>query len=497
MIRAILKNPNYASLALIISVALWHLILAGRVNLSVDEAHYALYGIHLDWSYFDHPPMVGWLNALILPFTQSDLGLRLLPIGFFALSSWMLHKIASRLFPEFAWVGFWSLALINSAIMFQLLSISMLPDTPIMLASLMVFWTLLNLREQLQLKHWIWLGIWLGVAGLSKYTAVTLVFSLTLVVLLERRFEWLKQPGLVISIAISALLIAPVIVWNAQHDWISFLYQINHGTHNSDWDWLRVLQTQAAQLAVYSPLLFILGWWLALTPWLKNNNTRLLAIFALPTLFLFALGSGYEMSLPHWTQLAWLFLAPAVVLWVWQHWHSRWMRGATYASSALTLLASLALNTHLFTPWLPFDNNQDMTRELQGWPEVVERAQFYQAKAPNTVLVANNWSQASRIAWYARPQPIYITDNRFDQFDLWFGNPPEHSDGIVIVPQYEALQPSVGGVGEFASCLLLETMPIRQQERILITYRIFACHNYRTAVYNGWVIELPLVKALQ
>lgn len=492
--RSLLKNPNIASLALIILVALWHLLLAGRVNLSVDEAHYALYGIHLDWSYFDHPPMVGWLNALVLPFTQSDLGLRILPIVFFALSSWLLHKIAQRLFPEFAWVGFWSLALVNSAIMFQLLSISMLPDTPIMLASLLVFWTLLNLREQPHLKHWVWLGIWLGVAGLSKYTAVTLVFSLILVALLERRFEWLKQPGLVISVAIAALLIAPVIVWNAQHDWISFLYQIHHGTHNSDWDWLRVLQAQAAQLGVYSPLLFLIGWWLAVSSWFNNNPTRLLAIFALPTLILFALGSGYEMSLPHWTQLAWLFLAPAVVIWVWQRWASCAIRWLTYASSGLTLIASLALNSHLFTPWLPFDNNQDMTRELQGWPEVVERAQFYQAQTPNTVLAVNNWSQASRVAWYAKPQPIYITDNRFDQFDLWFGNPPKHSDAIMIVPQYEAQQPSVGGVGEFSSCLLLETLPIKQYGRTLITYRIFTCQDYRPAVYTGWVSELPLTQ---
>ncbi|BBP42783.1 ArnT family glycosyltransferase [Thiosulfativibrio zosterae] len=493
------NSPSKMSFLLIAVIAIWHLIIVGSVNLSVDEAHYALYGLHLDWSYFDHPPMVGWLNALILPFTQSDLGLRILPIILFSGSLWMLYLIANRLFPEFAWTGFWTIALINSAIMFQLLSLSMLPDTPIMLASLLVFWTLLNLRETQHppLKPWLWLGFWLGIAGLSKYTAVTLVISLLLVMLIERRFYWLKQPGLYGAIALAGMMILPVLIWNAQHDWISFLYQIHHGTHNSDWSWLRAVQTQAAQFGVYSPLLFIVGWWLAFKLWLNSDSSRLLAIFALPTLMLFAMGSGYEMSLPHWTQLAWLFLAPAVVFWVWQSWSKRFVRWFTYGSSALTIIASLLLNSHLFTPCLPFPDNQDLTRELQGWPEAIAKAQSYQAQDPNTVLVANNWSQASRIAWYARPHPIYVTDNRFDQFDLWFGNPPAHSNGIIIIPSYEAKQPRVGGPGAFKHCQLLETLPIVNHQKTLVTYRLFSCQDFVPPIYDGWVSELPLVKAIQ
>ena len=36
-----------------------HLIFGFLLDFSVDEAHYALYAEHLDWSYFDHPPLVG------------------------------------------------------------------------------------------------------------------------------------------------------------------------------------------------------------------------------------------------------------------------------------------------------------------------------------------------------------------------------------------------------------------------------------------------------
>ena len=46
----------------LLTACLVHALLGALVGLSVDEAHYALYAAHLDWSYFDHPPLVGWLQ---------------------------------------------------------------------------------------------------------------------------------------------------------------------------------------------------------------------------------------------------------------------------------------------------------------------------------------------------------------------------------------------------------------------------------------------------
>ena len=39
-----------------------------------DEAYYALYGEHLAWGYFDHPPMVGLLTFLSSIFFLGTLG---------------------------------------------------------------------------------------------------------------------------------------------------------------------------------------------------------------------------------------------------------------------------------------------------------------------------------------------------------------------------------------------------------------------------------------
>ena len=39
------------------------LVVAPFFGLGVDEAHYVLYAKYLDWSYVDHPPLVGWAHA--------------------------------------------------------------------------------------------------------------------------------------------------------------------------------------------------------------------------------------------------------------------------------------------------------------------------------------------------------------------------------------------------------------------------------------------------
>lgn len=500
-------TPIKASAWLVLLVSVWHLWLAGQVNLSVDEAHYALYGLKLDWSYFDHPPMVGWLNAMAVQLGQSDTALRVIPALFFALANAMLYAIATRLYADFKWVGFWTLALVNSAFMFQLLSISMLPDTPLMLASLMVVWLLLNLREQpatsrAAFRSALWLGFWLGIAALSKYTAITLVFSLLGVMMIERRFDWLKNKGLWLAIALTALMTTPIWFWNSQHDWLSILYQIHHGSQNTDWQFQRFINSQLAQMGVYSLLLFMVGIALMLACWRPglqaktqqtNASTRILSLFSLPIIVLFGWTSGYEMSLPHWTQLAWLLISPAVVYVCWQQWSLRWLRISVYFSSALTLTLSGLLNSQLAAPWIPLSEKNNIVRELHGWPEAINEAKKLQQqyKAP---LFASNWTQASRIAWYAFPQPVYVTDNRFDQFDLWFGNPPNGSNGLVIIPGYETHPPKIARPGHFSQCKRVKSLPIERNQRIIVRYHYYYCQDFQAVQYQGWAADLAVVQ---
>ena len=179
-------SAGRAALLLVVVCTALHLLVAGRVELSGDEAHYALYGYFLDWSYFDHPPLVGWLQALILPFSDSDFALRLWPAALGVLSSLALFRLTRTLFPdESPWTAFVAVALLQSALAFQVFSIAMEPDTVLLPLSLGAAVFLLRAVEHERASDWLWVGVLFGLAGLAKYTAVMLAVGALLLVLLS------------------------------------------------------------------------------------------------------------------------------------------------------------------------------------------------------------------------------------------------------------------------------------------------------------------------
>src|SRR4030067_1651357 len=60
--------------ALILAFKLW---LAAVFPFTGDEAYFALWGAEPDLGFYDHPPMIGWLLALLLRLSWSEWVLRL------------------------------------------------------------------------------------------------------------------------------------------------------------------------------------------------------------------------------------------------------------------------------------------------------------------------------------------------------------------------------------------------------------------------------------
>ncbi|HJW82028.1 MAG TPA: glycosyltransferase family 39 protein, partial [Acidiferrobacterales bacterium] len=392
-------GPWRATLLLTLVVTLLHLLAAGRVPLSADEAHYALYGLHRDWSYFDHPPLVGWLQALVLPFSASEFALRLWPIGLSAATALVLFRFARRLFPgDSEWLAFWSVALYQSGLLFQALGLALLPETPLLLIALLGMLALLNALDHERQLDWLLFGLCIGLAGLSKYTAVTLVFSAVLFVILQRRLDVLRTPGPWLAVALALLLIAPVLYWNATHDWLSFRYQLGHGFRPKDWEWTRVGISQLAQFFAYAPGIYVFGL-IALVAGLREWRARgvqLSLLVVLTVLLLFASGSGRKESLPHWTALAWAGAAPLTARWLRAHWTRRPVRAFSYFSGGYSLVLILLLHVLFLFPTLPFPGKHHPLAPLAGWPQAAERAALLHAEflqeQPQAVLLVPNWS---------------------------------------------------------------------------------------------------------
>ncbi len=483
------KRSLQATFGLVAGITLLHLLVAPGIGLSVDEAHYALYGLHLDWSYFDHPPMVGWLQAIILPFSQSDFALRLIPIALSAAASLVLYQLTRELFPDKSpWLGFIAVALFQSSIIIQLLALAMVPDGPLLLFGLLAIRYLRHALNDNRLPDWLLSGLFLGLAGLSKYTAITLAAGALLALMAGRQWRRLLSPGLWAAVGTGLLLILPVLWWNHTHDWISFNYQLEHGTKGSHWSAEWFLLSQLGQLLAYTPALFLFGW-IALFQGLheyRHPGVRDTLCFALPVLLLFGWNGGFYATLPHWTALGWAITAPLTARWMVQRWQLRPVRITVWISAIYSGILILVVYSQLLTPWIPFQANNHPLRDLYGWEQAAQRAEQLRQQIPDSPgnpaqIFVENWTYASRIAWYARPTPVQVLDQRFDQFDLWFGSPRKGARGILVTPSYYRGKP---GSRFFARCTELEPLPIPLNGKPAVTFRYFSCKDYRGDVQN-------------
>lgn len=490
MFQNLARHPWRSTLWLIAGFALLHLLVIGRVELTGDEAHYALYGYHPDWSYFDHPPLVGWLNALVLPFSASDFALRLWPLLLGALTSLLLFGLTRELFPsEPAGTALLAVAVYQSGALFQLLNMAMLPDTPLLPIALGATWLLYRALHTAAVRDWLGVGLLFGLAGLAKYTAVTLVLTTLIALFWLGRARVLRTPGLWLAIPVALLVITPILYWNAAHDWISFAYQLGHGAPDRTWSGRRFLTAQAGQLVAYGPLIYGFGL-IALVAALRSGHPgeRLLLALALPVLLLFAWNGGYETTLPHWPALGWLALSPLIARWLIRHWPARGVRVAAWSGAVYSLLLIAAIHLLILLPFNPFPPGRhplgDRYADVYGWRTVARQAATLRAAmaatpGPEPRLYVGNWSIFSHLAWYARPLPVQVTDTRFDQSDLWYGSPAPGDRGIVVVPEKYWGRPDTAGFGKFAHCAAPQLVAVPWHGVPASRYRLYACEGYR------------------
>lgn len=430
------------------------LLLRAYTGLSVDETHYALYGAHPAASYFDHPPLVGWLQ---MPFVwlggqlgDPDWMLRVAPLMLFGLAAYGLYRFSV-----------WALLLFLLSPIHQLLGLALLPDSLLMPLTLWVMWLSWRLmQDAARNATWLWLGIALGLAGLAKYSSLFLALGVAIVLLAQHKYSLFKRSGLWLSIAIACVLITPVLVWNAQHDWASFAYQWQHlwggggnsvhaggdgldGEARAPWEIKRALSFVAIQWLSYGvlPLIGLLAFMCKLNTRLKDEK-RLFGLclaFALPAFLFVFYSAGRVTVLPHWLASSWIALMPVSALGLADLWNRQvpvarlgW-RVLLSALAALQVLFMLGLGSAMALGghWdgkakkgLIAQERGNPFADLHDWRQAGQLAQQLQSEYHAQALAVSNWTLASRLAWYARPLKVWTLDHKNKQFDYWFGSPP-------------------------------------------------------------------------
>ncbi len=170
------------------------------------------------------------------------------------------------------------------------------PDIP-----LVFFWSLSILLLLETLKNpkaitYALLGASLGLGFCSKYNIVLFVPTALIALGVTHQFSFVKWKYLVLTVVLGLIFSAPVIIWNAQNHFESFLFQTNHGLGAKSWNPEWTGEYILGQVALITPFLLPLLWRLPAAPNLKILWVFLLLPFSF---FLFSSFKGHvEMNWP-------------------------------------------------------------------------------------------------------------------------------------------------------------------------------------------------------
>jgi len=257
-------NPNEArpvlTTALVVcALVALRLAAAAWTPLIFDEAYYWTWSKALAGGYYDHPPMAAVVIRLgTMIAGDTPLGVRLVSILLALPMSWAIYQSAAILFGGQR-VAVSATILLNATLMAAVGTLIVTPDAPLLVAASFLLFSLAKVLESGRGAWWLAVGASAGAALLSKYTALffgpAILIWLAMVPKLRR---WFISPWLYLGGVVALAMFLPVIRWNADHQWVSFIKQMGRA-RIEDFRPAFIAELIPTQFAFATPLVFILG----------------------------------------------------------------------------------------------------------------------------------------------------------------------------------------------------------------------------------------------
>jgi hypothetical protein len=268
----------------ILALVVLRLVAAAWTPLTFDEAYYWMWSKHLAGGYYDHPPMVAVVIRLgTMIAGDTELGVRLVSILLALPMSWAVYRAAAILFGGMR-VAATAAILLNVTLMAAVGTLIVTPDAPLLVAASFVVFYLAKVLETGRGAWWLAVGAAVGLALLSKYTA--LLFGPAILIWLgsvPKLRRWLISPWPYLGGLVASVIFSPVILWNADHHWVSFIKQIGRA-RIEDFRPAFIGELIPTQIVFATPLLFILGA-MGLYALLKRNAGALAACMLINAMF--------------------------------------------------------------------------------------------------------------------------------------------------------------------------------------------------------------------
>ena len=494
---------GYVLIALLLLVRLAYLA-SGKLELSEDEAYQWLWSKHLALSYYSKPPLIACAQFLgTTLWGDNELGVRFFSPVIAAVLSLSLLRLFAR--EVSARVGV-LLVLVSTATPLLAVGATLMTIDPLSV----LFWTAAMISgwravQTAATRHWLWTGLWMGLGFLSKYTALFqwLCLAVFFILWAPARAQ-LRRPGPYLALLINAVCALPVLVWNAQHAWITITHLEDRG--GLDRQWRPTLQYLgdfvAAEFGLLHPLFCVASVWASIAFWKRSRQNALLVYFFSMGAPLFAFYLLYTLRArvqPNWIAPSVLPLLCLAAV----YWDSRWREGARTVKTWLILglvtglpVVILFHETNLvgkiFGRALP--PKLDPLTRVRGHREMARvvgaaRTKLIAESKP-VFIIANHYGIAGLIAFYLPEAKAGVPDDPLvyarssekpeNQFYFWPGYDRRTGQNAIFVQESHVPRPPPEGIQkEFATVTDLGIHDIRYRDRVFHQIQLFECRDLR------------------
>jgi len=400
------------------------MVVAGSLELGNDEVYYQAYALHLQWNYFDHPPLVALLIRLSTCnlFFQHEFFIRLGPLICAAAGTWLIFKTGTLLRNQRT--GWIAAILYNTSFYTSVIAGTfILPDAPHVLFWIMSMYVMIRILQKKQNEKsttlsFVLLGICTGLCIMGKVQGVFLWLGFGGYILFHRR-DLLKSPGLWLSAALCLAVIFPIFWWNVENHFITYHY---HGARIGFWgkaDLDHLLQQVLGSVFYNNPVNIILyivcGVALVRHKYHRlPESTPLLLWLSLPLIGVLLWLSIFSETLPHWSGPAYLSLMLLAALCLEEQSNAgktaAWLKASAWVYMSVLILGLLCIR------YLPFRigsqqekklGTGDPTLDMTGWKLFAPQFESIYQKdiktgkmKPGSFILADYWFPAGHLNHY-------------------------------------------------------------------------------------------------